>query len=64
MRSRQPVRLLWHEEFEGIAEAFWWEKRSRNRSRAQREALMRGDHAALRPASRKRLEPRQADETP
>ncbi|PPI20267.1 hypothetical protein C5D34_00425 [Rathayibacter sp. AY1B1] len=57
-RSRLPVRLLWHEEFENIAEAFWWEKRIQNWSRAKREALMRGDYTALRRAAKKRFEPR------
>ncbi|MWV47809.1 GIY-YIG nuclease family protein [Rathayibacter sp. VKM Ac-2803] len=50
---RLPVTLLWHQEFESIAEAFWWEKRIQNWSRAKREALMRGDYTALRRASKK-----------
>jgi putative endonuclease len=50
---RLPVVLLWHQEFESIADAFWWEKRIQNWSRAKREALMRGDYVALRAASKK-----------
>lgn len=46
-RRRRPVELVWHQEFENIGEAFFWEKRIQGWSRAKREALIRGDYAAL-----------------
>ena len=45
-RARLPVTLLWHEEFESIGDAYWWEKRVQNWSRAKREALMRAFEAS------------------
>lgn len=44
---RLPVRLLWAEETESIAQAYAWEKRIQGWSRAKREALMRGDWEAI-----------------
>ena len=46
-RRRRPVELVWHAEFSHIGEAYAWEKRIQNWSRAKREALIRGDYAAL-----------------
>ena len=46
-RRRRPVVLVWQQVFENVGEAFFWEKRIQNWSRAKREALMRGDYAAL-----------------
>jgi putative endonuclease len=46
-RRRCPVELVWHCEYEHVGEAFAWEKRIQNWSRAKREALIRGDFDAL-----------------
>ncbi|WP_030483807.1 GIY-YIG nuclease family protein [Nocardioides aequoreus] len=46
-RRRRPVRLLWSGEFETAPEAFAFEKQLQGWSRAKREALARGDFAAL-----------------
>ncbi|MGH1563545.1 GIY-YIG nuclease family protein [Mumia sp. DW29H23] len=46
-RRRLPVALVYAAEFESVDEAFWWEKRVQRWSRAKREALIRGDYAAL-----------------
>jgi len=46
-RRRRPVELVWQQRFENVGEAFFWEKRIQNWSRAKREALIRGDYAAL-----------------
>ena len=46
-RRRRPVKLVWQQMFENVGEAFFWEKRIQNWSRAKREALIRGDYAAL-----------------
>src|SRR3954468_20847109 len=46
-RTRLPVELVWHAEYEHVGEAFTWEKRIQGWSRAKREALIRGDFAAL-----------------
>ncbi|MGI8700877.1 MAG: GIY-YIG nuclease family protein [Nocardioidaceae bacterium] len=41
-RRRRPVVLVWAGEFERISEAFGFEKRVQNWSRAKREALIEG----------------------
>ena len=46
-RRRRPVVLVWSAEYDDIAEAFHWEKKIQNWSRAKREALIRGDYEAL-----------------
>ena len=46
-RRRRPVQLVWSAEFEHVGEAFFWEKRIQGWGRAKREALARGDFAAL-----------------
>ena len=52
-KHRRPVKLVWHAEFENVGEAFFWEKRIQRWSRAKREALIRGDLAALRALAKK-----------
>ena len=52
-RTRRPVELVWHAEYEHIGEAFTWEKRIQGWSRAKREALIRGDFDALPALARK-----------
>ena len=45
--QRRPVTLVLQLEYENVGEAFFWEKRIQNWSRAKREALIRGDYTAL-----------------
>ncbi|GMU40692.1 MAG: hypothetical protein AMXMBFR23_15580 [Chloroflexota bacterium] len=46
-RSRRPVTLLWSEAWATRDEAFRNERRLKGWSRAKKEALVRGDYAAL-----------------
>jgi putative endonuclease len=46
-RRRRPVQLVWAAEFNRVDEAFAFEKRVQGWSRRKREALIRGDWAAL-----------------
>ncbi len=50
---RLPVKLVYSEEFDFIADAYQREKQVQNWSRAKREALIRGDYDALPELSRK-----------
>ena len=45
--SRRPVRLVYAAEFTSLADAYAKEKQVQGWSRAKREALIRGDYAAL-----------------
>ena len=45
---RRPVKLMFHQEFDRITDAIAAERQVKNWSRAKKEALMRGDFAALR----------------
>ena len=51
--SRRPLKLFWNTHFERIDEAIATERRIKGWSRAKKEALIRGDFAAL-PALAKR----------
>jgi predicted GIY-YIG superfamily endonuclease len=51
--GRRPATLVWSVECEHIGEAFTLEKQIQNWSRAKREALIRGDFAALPALARK-----------
>lgn len=53
-QRRLPVRLAYAHEFVRVADAFSMEKRVQGWSRAKREALIRGDFAALPHLSRRR----------
>ncbi|MBB6629553.1 GIY-YIG nuclease family protein [Nocardioides sp. KIGAM211] len=46
-RHRRPVRLVWAADFARIEEAFAFEKRVQGWNRRKRDALIRGDWAAL-----------------
>lgn len=46
-RHRLPVTLVWAHEFASITEAFAWEKRVQNWSRAKRLALIEGRYDVL-----------------
>ena len=52
-RRRRPVTLVWSAEYPNVGEAFFWEKRIQGWSRAKREALIRGEYAALPGLARK-----------
>ena len=53
-KSRLPVRLAYAHEFSRVADAYGMEKRVQGWSRKKREALIRGDYAALPNLSRRR----------
>jgi len=53
---RRPVKLVYAAKFASIAEAYEWEKRVQGWGRAKREALIRGDYAALPALARKDFE--------
>jgi putative endonuclease len=53
-KRRLPVRLAYAHEFERVADAYGMEKRVQGWSRKKREALIRGDYAALPNLSRRR----------
>jgi putative endonuclease len=53
--GRRPVTLVWSAECEHIGEAFAFEKQIQNWSRAKREALIRGDFAALPGLAKKKF---------
>ncbi len=42
-KSRRPVELVWHQEFQRITDAIAAERRIKGWSRAKKEALIRGD---------------------
>lgn len=52
-KRRRPVELVWCADFPNVGEAFFWEKRIQNWSRAKREALLRGDYEGLPGLARK-----------
>ena len=52
--TRMPVELVWAHETERVTEAYALEKRIQGWSRSKREALSRGDFAALPGLSRRR----------
>ncbi len=62
-RRRRPVKLLWQQEYEHVGEAFFWEKRIQNWSRAKKQALIRGDYTALPGLAKKDFSKRRSDET-
>jgi predicted GIY-YIG superfamily endonuclease len=46
---RRPVKLVFHQHFESIEEAISAERQIKGWRREKKEALIRGDHAALPP---------------
>jgi putative endonuclease len=46
-KERLPVKLVYHEEFQRIDEAFYREKQVQRWSRKKKEALIKGDFKAL-----------------
>lgn len=55
-KSRRPVALVYSEAFDRITDAIAAERKLKGWSRTKKEALIRGDIAALRVASRNRTE--------
>ncbi|KQW07535.1 hypothetical protein ASC66_00550 [Leifsonia sp. Root4] len=53
-RRRQPVRLVYFEEYESIAEAYGREKQVQGWGRAKRQALIDGTGAELLPTLAKK----------
>ena len=49
---RRPVILVFHQEFANVTDAIAAERQVKNWSRAKKDALIRGDFAALRDLSR------------
>jgi len=54
--GRLPVKLVYAEEYERIADAYSREKQVQNWSRAKRKALNNGDYDSLPPLAKKRFE--------
>ncbi|MFT4124644.1 MAG: GIY-YIG nuclease family protein [Gordonia sp. (in: high G+C Gram-positive bacteria)] len=52
--TRQPVTLVYSQEFDSVGEAYAHEKRIQGWSRAQREPLIEGDFDEIRRLSRKK----------
>ena len=55
--TRKPVELLWQGEFETREGAIAFEQRIKGWSRAKKEALIRGDWAAIQQPARSRTDP-------
>ena len=55
-RSRRPVTLVFSERFENAVDAVQAERQLKGRSRAKKEALIKGDIARLKRLSRNRSE--------
>ena len=51
---RRPVELVWHQHFERITDAIAAERQLKGWSRAKKEALIRGDLAAIRELAKRR----------
>lgn len=52
---RLPVKLVYSEEYERVADAFAREKQVQNWSRAKREALINGEYDSLPPLAKKKF---------
>lgn len=52
---RLPVKLVYSEEYERVADAFAREKQVQNWSRAKREALIKGEYENLPPLAKKKF---------
>lgn len=53
---RLPVKLVYSEEYERVADAFYREKQVQNWSRAKREALINGNPETLPALAKKKFE--------
>jgi putative endonuclease len=52
--TRRPIRLVWSEYFDRIADAIAAERQIKGWSRAKKEALIRGDWSSIEALSRRR----------
>jgi len=59
---RRPVTLVWSQQFDSVIDAYLFEKRIQNWSRAKREALINHDYEALPALAKKDFSKRRADE--
>ena len=55
--TRRPVTMVWADEFQGIADAIDSERQIKGWSRAKKQALIRGDYAALPGLSKRGFRP-------
>jgi putative endonuclease len=62
--TRLPVELVFSEYYEGIDEAVAAERRIKGWSRAKKEAMMRGDFAALSALVKQKRKPRKLERDP
>lgn len=62
--GRRPVTLVWSHRFTNIGDAFAFEKQVQGWSRAKREALIRGDYAALPALAKKNFAARTGPQDP
>ena len=57
--GRLPVKLVYGEEYERVADAYYREKQVQNWSRAKREALINGNHEMLPALAKKKFQKNQ-----
>ena len=54
--SRLPVKLVYGEEYERVADAYYREKQVQNWSKAKREALINGEYEKLPALAKKKFQ--------
>jgi putative endonuclease len=54
--GRLPIKLVYGEEYERVADAYYREKQVQNWSRAKREALINGDYEMLPALAKKKFQ--------
>jgi putative endonuclease len=54
--GRLPVELVYGEEYERVADAYYREKKIQNWGRAKREALINGNNEMLPPLAKKKFQ--------
>ncbi|MGH6811924.1 MAG: GIY-YIG nuclease family protein [Methylocella sp.] len=62
--TRLPVELVFREYYERVDEAVAAERRIKGWSRAKKEAMMRGDFAALSVLAKRKIKPRKPESDP
>ena len=61
--GRLPVELVYGEEYDRVADAYYREKQVQNWARAKREALINGDTELLPPLAKKKFEKKQSNKS-
>src|SRR3989337_1381665 len=61
--GRLPVELVYGEEYERVADAYYREKQVQNWGRAKREALINGNEEVLPPLAKKKFEKKQINKS-